>query len=228
MHILPSAHALNRIAPLGLWLVLLVCSRLTANGQIHLGIDAAPAVQTITLREATITRGYKATLLPQAALRLRHDLGKDLGLGLRLAVGWLPKGAIVWFAADSINGFPAGETKLQAQYAAARLGAEYKIGISEGFSALGSMDFVYGRLARTHRKLLGDAAEGDFDDFFSKKFFGLDFGLAVEYRFPNGIGLRFAPTLEVQLNKAYRSSFFWPEFRGFAPRIEFFIPISKK
>ena len=199
---------------------------LSADAQIYLGADGAYSFETITLREATITRGYKVALMSQGSLRLRYSPSERFGL--RLGLGWMPKGARVFFAADSVNGYPEGWTQIQARYVAGRFGVEIGTNIKDGFSVAGTMDFVLGKLAQSRRKLPETRKYVSFNDFFTKSFFGLDFGISLQYKLPSGFGVRFVPTLEIQLNQAYQSNFFFPEFRGFAPKFEIFIPLIKE
>jgi hypothetical protein len=219
-------HKTFKCGPSRLLMILLVLTLVSGavKAQFALGLEAAPALETITLREATITRGYNLIVVPQAALRLRYESSKHVGL--RLSAGWMPKGAKVWFEADRINGYPEGSSPLQARYLAGKLGLELKAPFSDVFAALGSLDFVYGRLVQA-RRVLPDGDAIPFDDFFSKGFFGLDFAVELQYRLLSGIEFRFAPTLEIQLNQAYKSNFFQPEFRGFAPKIAVYFPIDK-
>jgi hypothetical protein len=211
---------------IGLFLVATVAFLGKSPAQLYIGVEAAPGFETITLREATITRGYNLAVMPQAALKLRYDYGAHIGL--RLGFGWMPKGAKVWFGDDSTNGISSGTSTLQARYVAARAGFELRTAVSPRFSVLGCMDFVFGKLGQSRRILPNRKGSVPFDDFFADGFFGLDFGIAVQYQFEGGIGFRLTPTLEIQLNQAYQSNFFMPEFRGFSPRMEIFFPIFRK
>lgn len=209
--------------------VALVCFCLLSQfclGQFQLNCWAAPAVQTIALQEATITQGYRPMLGGEGGLRLRYDFAN--GFGLRLGAGILTKGANLEVEADSVGGHSAGLAALRAYHGAILVGAEYRSVLNGKVSLLGSVDIVLGKLVQSKLRMLEGTGSLVYKDFFLQEFAGLDLGLALQYQLANGMGFRFSPTLELQINDAYRSRFFKPKFVGFDPRIEFYIPLNTK
>jgi hypothetical protein len=194
------------------------------RGQLQLNCWAAPSVQTITLQEATITQGYRPMLGGEGGLRLRYDFAN--GFGLRLGGGFLTKGANLEVEADSLGGHSAGLAALRAFHGAILVGAEYRSALNARLSLSGSLDIVLGKLINSKVHMIEGTGTLVYKDFFLPEFAGMDLGLALQYQLSNGMGFRFSPTLELQINYAYRSSFFKPKFVGFAPRMEFYLSLN--
>lgn len=195
-----------------------------STAQLYIGIQAAPAVQTIYFQEATITSGYGAALLPQASLRLRYDVGQ--GLGFTLSGGWFAKGALVTLPPDSSNHFVPQSAVLESDYFAVGAGVEYRIPVAQRMQFLGRLEVIYGHLHHAHRKSRGVSTPLPY--FFTTHYAGLDIAIALQYTWPSRMNLRFAPALEIQANHAYHSAFFLTKYLGFAPRVELYIPLVRR
>jgi hypothetical protein len=215
------------------WLLLLLLQTVftlvpqSMLAQLQLAFTAAPAIQNLSVVEATITDGYKARLLPQAGILGSYGIAK--GFSARVGVRYEAHGFKYRVDArpDSANDYLL---VTRMDYAKAALGGSYGGYVAERFMLSGAVDVVFGLPFAAHYKHVRDGRlltdykviTGNFNNYW-----GLDMGLSLQYQLPNGMGIALSPTFQTQINKVFDEGSLMYKFVGFAPRVEVYLPLSK-
>ena len=198
---------------------------LALNGQLLLGVEAGPSIQTITESEATLTESYQAMVLPNAGLDLTYDFQNKYRIQLRS--GFSQKGAkLNQDLGDTVK------TRLLATYIYVNAGLAYQVVKSSFGCVLIGADFDLGFLNRG--RFDWELKNGKIVDgilvkgFFANPYLGLNIYAAYEYQLGNGLILGFQPKINLGLNDAFNTQFFKPRFFGFSPNLRISIPIAFK
>lgn len=193
---------------------------------ISIGGEIGLGVQSIQETEAVLSNGWQVALLPQAAVRLRYRKGDVFGL--RFGVQILQKGGRIPVTSNEYPDAPAsfGFLILQGTYAAANAGISAGTAMGDKFRVEGFADVVAGAFVQgAYRNSLfpkgHPARVVPVSNLFNASYFGIHLGGSVSWEMVPKCHLYLQPTLEAQLNNAFRSSVFVPRFVGFVPILGF-------
>ncbi|MEM7038106.1 MAG: hypothetical protein AAF570_14070 [Bacteroidota bacterium] len=205
------------------WVGCMGLSGTTLKAQQEIGLWVGPGLQTIDVKEAVLTDGFKVAILPELGLRYRTQVADHFWATASL--GWLAKGARISDPPSSIADSVPPQTfiVLQANYVNASVGLEARYDINDQVHVFGQADFAVGFLLggffRNTFYSRGDPLHKvDLDGFFRSPYLGVDIGGGIGFHLSDRIHARIAPVLELQLNRAYNSNVFIPKFVGFVPR----------
>jgi hypothetical protein len=196
--------------------------------QLRIAVMAAPAIQNLTIVEATITDGPNARLLPQLGVVGSYGIGK--GFSVRLGLRYEAHGFRV-LPFDPLG--PAYGRYFQffrIDYAKAAIGGSYAVRVANRLTLGGAVDMVYG--VRCSGSIKKRNADNRLENYrisasYYNNYWGLDMGLTLQYQLPSGIGIALSPTFQTQINKVFDEGSLIYKFVGFAPRVELSFPLSK-
>lgn len=198
-----------------------------ANAQsISIGGEFGMGVQSIQETEAVLSNGWQVAFMPQLALRLRYRKGEVFGF--RFGAQLLQKGGRIPATSTLYPDAPAatGFVIVQGTYAVANAGISAGTDLGSGFRVEGFIDLAAGVFMKgTNRNTLyprgHPARVTTVSNLFNTTYFGIHLGGSLGWEVAPQCLIYLQPTLEAQLNNAFRSSVFVPRFIGFVPLLGF-------
>ncbi len=199
-----------------------------AVAQLRLAVMVAPAVQNLTIAEATITDGYKARLLPHAGILASYGIAK--GFTVRLGMRYEANGFKYRLYPQLDHPYERYWQMIRIDFVKATLGGGYSVKVADQLTFGGAVDIVFGLPFAGNGKAVEDGRRVQKNKLltsFYNNYWGLDMGLTIQYQLPNGIGIALSPTFQTQINKVLNNGSLIYKFVGFAPRVELSFPLSR-
>ncbi|MEM0995921.1 MAG: hypothetical protein AAGN35_02530 [Bacteroidota bacterium] len=214
------------IARISLCLGILLSVRGVHGQSVEIAIEGGAAIQTIEETQAVLSSGWQVAIMPQLSVRLRYQFREVFGL--RGGLQYLRKGGRVPVTSEEFPEAAAanGFLFLEGRYAALNLGVYARATPTDRVRLEGMIDVVGGFLLNgVNRNTLFPRDHPQrvipVSNLFNDSYLALHLGGSAAFRLSDGVWIYLQPTLEAQLNNAFRSTVFVPRFVGFVPMIGF-------